>query len=361
MLALRIAWVFLFREIDGDAYGHFTIAIATRRDPTNLAVHWVWLPLYHFVVGALTAVGLSFRGLRVANALLATLGPLLLFDAARRRLGEEEALVASLALALAPLTTDLGLSAQPETVFAVLIVAALFAAARERAWWAGAWLGLACLVRYEAWGGVLFLVGWWIVARTRPRDTAEGAPALSQVAIPAGVVALYVAFRFWTDGRLLLFFQGTRDITSVQVARTAWTFREIIRFPVVVPLSVLGPAIAFVPFGARSLSVPGGRSAAPMWILPCGFGAFLLASYYGGGSHAGERYLVSLMPFACVAIGCGALRLGRRIARPRAVTGIALILLALTTAWHLRRAAGMAIAWDSALKDREDGLARLAR
>jgi hypothetical protein len=368
MLVVRVGWVFRFREIDSDAYGHFFIAIATRRDPTNLAVHWVWLPLYHFVVGALTTIGLSFRGLRLANAALATLGPLLLHAAVRRRHGaaksvspwaEDPALLAAVALAIAPLTTVLGQSAQPETLFSLLLVASFHEAALDRPLCAGIALAIACFVRYEAWGAAVALVAWWSLAQVRARrDPAarRKPPPFLHVAIPATIVAAYVGFRWWTDGRPLEFLRGTRDITAVQVARHAWTFRELVSFPIVLPFVIFGPAIALVPVGLRR-AFPAARD----WIVPAGCGGFLLLSYYGGASHSGERYLVSLVPFGCVAIGFGAVRLGRRLGRPGLVAIVTLALLSATTAWHLRRNATMAIAWEPALHERELELARLAR
>jgi hypothetical protein len=328
MLVVRVIWVFRFREIDSDAYGHFFIAIAARRDPGNIDVHWVWLPLFHFVVGALTKIGLTFRGLRLVNALLATLPPLVIWDARR----DETAYWAALAFAVSPLLTILGQSAQPETLFLVFVVAAIHAAAKEWPVRAGVWLALACMIRYEAWGATLAIGAWWLW-----KDRTRG--WLVFAAIPAAVVALYILFRWWTDGTLLLFLRGTRDITKAQVAREAWTFRAIVDFPIVLPWRIIGPALLALPLGARALSA---RERA----LALGFAAFLLLSYYTGGSHAGERYLVSLTPFAWIAIGAGWSK--RR--------SVMVALVALTTIWHLHRAAGMAIDWNEGLREREQKL-----
>lgn len=219
MLVLRVVWIFRFREIDADAYGHYFIAVATRRDPGNIHVHWVWLPLFHFVVGAFTKIGLTFRGVRLAGALLATLPPLLVWDALRPRNGEV-ARYAALAFAVSPLLTILGQSAQPEMLFLVFVTASLHAAAKERPLRAGVWLALACLVRYEAWGAALAAGVWWL-GKDRTRAW------LAFAAVPCATVALYILLRWWTDGALLLFFRGTRE---AQVAREAWTFDDVIDF-----------------------------------------------------------------------------------------------------------------------------------
>ena len=349
-LALRLGWVFAYREIDSDAYGHFFIAIAARRDPTNLAVHWVWLPLFHYVVGALGAVGLTFRGLRLLDAALATAGPFLLYATlTARRIPEDAALLGALAYAIAPLPTFLGQSALPETMFSIAILATSFAAARERAVLGGIALTVACFLRYEAWGGVVALGAAWVVGTVGRRAR----PPFALVAIPGAAVLAYVLFRWHTDGRLLQFVRGTRDITQVQVARSAWTFREIVSFPIVLPFYVLGPAVVLVPFGIRR-ALPEARD----WILPLGYAAFLLLSYYAGAAHAGERYLVALAPFGCAAIGCATEELGRRSQRPRLAAAVALALVLGMTTWQLRRAARMASAWEPELAEREAKLER---
>lgn len=334
MLVLRLVWVWRFREIDSDAYGHFFIALATRRNPGNILVHWVWLPLYHFLEAGLTLLGAGMRGVRWMNALLATLGPFLLWDALRRR-DERLATVTACAFALAPLTNILGQSAQPETLFLVFIVASMHAAAREWPIRAGVWLALACMIRYEAWGAAFALAVLWLVDRRRI--------AFVHVATPCAVVALYILFRWWTDHTLLLFFRGTRDITKVQTAST-WTFRALVDFPIILPCTLLGPAVLLLPFGARRLT-------AVERTMAIGFGAFLLLSYYAGGSHSGARYLISLTPFAYAAIGFGA--------RKRIFELLAPVSIALVTCWHLQRNARDAIDWDEGLRAREAELYRV--
>jgi hypothetical protein len=220
-------------------------------------------------------------------------------------------------------------------------------------------------VRYEAWGAALALAVVWAatvgsrVARAgllRQRAEVWWTPPSPALALgPLMLVGLYVLFRYRTDGELLQFVRGTREITATQVGREVWSFREIVSFPVVLPYYVLGPALVLVPLGLRRAF-----SDREGWIMPAGFATFLLASYYAGGSHAGERYLVALVPFGCAAIGAGAVRVGRFVRRPLLVAVVTLAVVATTTAWHLRRAATMAIAWDAGLRDREAELMRLA-
>ena len=69
-LAVRLAVIWRLPDADTDAYGHFAIGRALVADPTNLVVHWVWLPGYHYLLWALIHLGVGFSGVRVGNALL---------------------------------------------------------------------------------------------------------------------------------------------------------------------------------------------------------------------------------------------------------------------------------------------------
>src|ERR1700722_19110886 len=80
MLALRLALVATTADVETDAYGHFASGRALLHDPASLAVHWVWLPGYHYVVWALLHLGVGFTGQRVVTALLQAVAPFVLYD-----------------------------------------------------------------------------------------------------------------------------------------------------------------------------------------------------------------------------------------------------------------------------------------
>src|SRR5512138_115984 len=163
MLGLRLAIVASSPDLDTDAYGHFRSARALLRDPADLNAHWVWLPLYHYVVWGLLQLNVSYTGLRVINALLQALAPFVLFDYVSRRDGAPNersrgvAFVSAVALTLAPLANRMATSAQAETCFSGLVLVSAWAIERRRFVWAGVLLSAACLVRYEAWGALVAL------------------------------------------------------------------------------------------------------------------------------------------------------------------------------------------------------------
>lgn len=324
MLAARLGIVLATPDVDTDAYGHFAVGRALLADPTNLGVHWVWLPGYHYAVWVLLHLGVGFTALRAVNALAQAGAPFVLHDLVARRGGEEApraqaaALLAALCWTLAPLANRLATSAQAETSFTLLVLAGAWAVERRRAVLAGSLLAAACLVRYEAWGAIPALALGWALRRRQP-----GAVSFL---IPAAAVAGWILLRRHADGEWLAFLRTTQAFASG--VRAAQGLPALL--PLVLPAIILGPALLLVPLGLR-------RSLRVGWLVPGGLLAFLLISYAGRGALGLERYFTALVPFACVAIADGALRMPEilRGVSARSAGRAALVTLALTTAAHL--------------------------
>src|ERR1700722_2764299 len=75
----RGACVLAGPDIDTDAYAHHMIARAILADPRDLAVHWVWLPLFHYVQVPLVLLGGTLNVVRWANVVLSAAAPVVLF------------------------------------------------------------------------------------------------------------------------------------------------------------------------------------------------------------------------------------------------------------------------------------------
>jgi hypothetical protein len=225
---------------------------------------------------------------------------------------------------VAPLSNRLATSAQAETWFTLAVVVAAWAIERRRAGLAGGVLAAACLVRYEAWGAIPALM---LHRALRPKES-PGWPAFI---LPAAAVAVWIVLRRRADGEWLHFVGETaRFAGGVRAAQGFSPLLDGLLLPLALPPLVLGPAIALVPIG-----IP--RSIRAGWVVPAGIAAFLAASYLGRGALGLERYLTALVPFACVAVADGALRLPELSARmtARRASAATLAALALTTAAHL--------------------------
>ncbi|HWL89231.1 MAG TPA: hypothetical protein VNO21_25685, partial [Polyangiaceae bacterium] len=79
LLAARVAWIAAVPDIDMDAYGHYGIGCELIRNPWNLAAHWVWLPLYHYLLAAVVLARGVFAHVRLLSAALIGALPLVLY------------------------------------------------------------------------------------------------------------------------------------------------------------------------------------------------------------------------------------------------------------------------------------------
>src|SRR6202035_958325 len=79
LAAWRAACVLTGPDIDTDAYAHHMIARAILADPGDLAVHWVWLPLFHYAQVLLVALGGTMQDVRWVNVALSAALPVVLY------------------------------------------------------------------------------------------------------------------------------------------------------------------------------------------------------------------------------------------------------------------------------------------
>lgn len=332
-LAVRLFFVARTSELDPDAYGHLGIAASFLRNPSDITIHWFWLPGWHVLLGAATSIGLSHDGIRTASACLQAAAPFLLYDLvaksgaqAQEEKARQLALLSALGCTVAPLSNMFGTSAQPETCFTTLLVGTVAALERKRGILAGILLSVACLLRYEAWGGAGALALLALVWR-------KGKLPLAGAFAPLATIGVYIVLRRWTDGAWLTFVGGTRTFVVLQREALGITkAAAALGFAYHVPLACFGPAFFLVPLGIK-------RFLRPSWIVPAGVLAFFVTSYAGGGALPLLRYWTSLTPFTCALMAAGALGVSSFFSGRwrRRIGALLLASLALTAAWRLGR------------------------
>src|SRR5580700_4879529 len=79
LAAWRAACVLAGPDIDTDAYAHHMIARAILADPGDLAVHWVWLPLFHYAQVPLVSLGGTMQDVRWVDVALSAALPVALY------------------------------------------------------------------------------------------------------------------------------------------------------------------------------------------------------------------------------------------------------------------------------------------
>ena len=314
----RIRAILLLPEPDPDALAHLLIAKRLLAQPLRLDLHWVWLPGYHYYLSALFSLGTRPEAIRLLNAGLAVVLSALLFGYARARSTRPAVpWLAALFCAVAPIVNLMGISAQQETLFTILVLACAWAVDARRLLAAGLALAAAAMVRYEAWGavGVLTALGvarrWPALAQRLPRFT-RGPKGLLVVAAPA-LLAIFgwllcqrLASGKWfgTLHELYRFTKGQRNVLSHGL------LLDLCWFPLILPLYLFGLALPLALFGLK-------RTWSEGFLVPAGIAAFLLLSYTSKGSLGSGRYFDALAPFVCLAAAEGIARLSER--RPAAL------------------------------------------
>ncbi|MFO0610862.1 MAG: hypothetical protein U0324_47305 [Polyangiales bacterium] len=213
---LRLRLIAAGPDADVDAYDHFHIGMRLASERTDITVHWVWLPLWHFVDAAVFALGGGIRHVRLLAVALTAASAFALTELLRRHLAarptaapwlaEAERVVpfaAGVAFALWPLNLRGGASAEPEALFQLLLLAAALAWQAERSVATSVALSLAAMLRYEAWPAVAAFGGLWLAERRTARASLAWA-------MPAVLVAVWCVAHRLATGQWLRFLADNR-------------------------------------------------------------------------------------------------------------------------------------------------------
>jgi hypothetical protein len=333
LAAWRAACVLLGPDIDTDAYAHHMIARAILANPSDLAVHWVWLPLFHYAQVPLVALGASMALVRWVNVVLSAALPCVLFVYVRRTASiadagvppDATALFAALVAGACPIAMQMGTTAQPEPLFAILVLGVAVTYPRRSYAAASAMLAAAVMLRYEAWAALAAIAAlqtvepWW---RRRQRLPPEPWQRWVVVGAPALLILGWAALRRPIDGQWFGFLRQTREFATDALREKGALergilalLRDLLYYPVVVPARVLGPVLWLAPFGVvRTVREQGARFV--LVFVACL--AFVSLSWAMRSSLGLDRHFVVVVPLYATFAAQGAALLadwGVRIAR----------------------------------------------
>lgn len=314
----RLRAIRLLPEPDPDALAHLEIAKRLLAQPFRLNLHWVWLPGYHYYLYALFSLGTRPEAIRSLNASLAVVLSLLLFGYARARSAQPAVpWLAALFCAVAPIVNLMGISAQQETLFSILVLACAWAIEARRLLTAGLLLAAAAMVRYEAWGAVSVITAlgaaryWPALEQRLPRFARPPNGLLVVAAPPLIAIAGWLFVQRVASGKWF----GTlhelyRFTKSQRAALSHGAWLDFFWFPLILPALLFGLALPLALIGVR-------RTWGAGFLIPAGIAAFLLLSYTSKGSLGSGRYFDALTPFVCLCAAEGIVQLSKR--RPAAL------------------------------------------
>lgn len=285
LAAWRAACIVAGPDIDTDAYAHHMIARAILADPRDLAVHWVWLPLFHYAQVPIVAAGGTMAHVRWCNLVLAAALPCVLFAYVRQTArADRDARIPPAATALlaagicgaCPIAMQLGTTAQPEPLFALLVLGIAIAFERRRYLAGAAILASAVMLRYEAWAVLAVVAAVLVVEpgwrRRRGLAPEPGSPGRRWmvVAAPALLILAWAVLRRPVDGQWFGFLRQTHEFAAGALSEKSSTGRgigalalDLAYYPIVVPVRVLGPVLWLAPFGVhRTVREQGARFVA---------------------------------------------------------------------------------------------------
>jgi hypothetical protein len=224
-------------------------------------------------------------------------------------------------------------SAQPGTLFTILILATVWSIDTSRFVLAGCALAAATMVRYEAAGAVGMLVfmrtlgSFPKLVRRLPEALAPVCRLPLVVIVPSLVtVGAWLLAHRVTDGTWFGFLHELYRYARVQretFHKDLWA--DLLWFPVTQPLYLFGLTLPLFVLGIRKAWRTG-------FIVPLGIYLFLLGSYTFKGALGSGRYYESLTPFVCISTAYGASMLG---ARRRLATRLAVVAAFVHVVWLL--------------------------
>ena len=315
-------------DIDTDAYAHHMIARAILADPRDLAVHWVWLPLFHYAQVPLVLLGGALDAVRWINVLLTAALPVVLFEYVQRtsksrrsRMAPEAtALVAALVAACCPIVMQMGTTGQPEPLFALLVLGVAIAFQRDRHVWTGVLLGAAVMTRYEAWAA-LGIVAFFVAYR-RGRGWIA-------VAIPVGLIFVWAAMRRPVDGEWFGFLRQTKQFANDALHTRGGVIGDLIYYPVKTAYRVMGAVLPLAVLGVvRTLRQQGLRF---VLVLAACLG-FVSLTWVTRSSLGLDRHFVCVVPLYATFAAQGATVVADALAkiarRPIAGRAVAAVLAA---------------------------------
>lgn len=334
----RVAFVLAGFDLDTDAYGHHAIARQILQTPKDLHVHWVWLPLFHYVQAVAVWFGATLQTVRLGNVLIEAAVPLLLYRLMRRQrraqrfaLADPAPTLAALLAALSPLCMQMGTTGQTEPGFALLILGVIWALEAARPTLAGALLAMAVMVRYEAWSIVPTLGALFVFDELRSRRA--GAPIgvrklgwriALPIALPIASILLWATLRRLDGEPWFAFLKGTQsfavDAMKVKVSPFAdlrKLAKDVAFYPVTVAWAVIGLPLLLAPIGAYRTWKREGATFVGVHLACL---AFISLVWIQRGSLGLYRHFVAIVPLYAAMMANGAVVIAdlfERLLRPR--------------------------------------------
>lgn len=298
-----------YPDVDTDAYIHHTIARQIILSPKDLSIHWVWLPLFHYISAGAILIGANMDSIRIANMFIWAIMPFLLFYLTYDKNSEKGlfiAFVSSVLCALFPVGILMGTTAQPESLFALLLLLFIISVSKRKYILSSIILTFACMLRYEAW--VIILISFILYLADLRKDKKVFCKKTLNFLLPGLAILIWAFLREPFDGKLFGFLFQTQQFASDAlqqrnsfqggIVKVVWDF---IHYPIIIPFLFSGINLVFIPFGIKRCAKEN------KWLLYSGLGIliFITLSWMMKSNLGLNRHFVALIPLYSVLTAYG--------------------------------------------------------
>jgi hypothetical protein len=302
----QILFIVQLPDGDTDAYAHFIIARDLVRNGNDLGLHWVWLPLFHYIGAFFVLIGSEMQSIRFLNVLIWNSIPFILYFNLKKK--EPETIIpvfAALLTVLFPIGVLMGTTAQPEPLFALLILLFVVTLEDGKFLTSAFILSIACMLRYEAWA-VLLGLGLYMFIKVIKEGTlkisfiGKSYKIYTVLLFPIITISIWSVLRYKTDGQWLSFLHGTQKFASDALGQTnsidggLWNFiADLFFYPFWVPFIFSG----IMPF----LAIIGFRKFYPknkvFFVTSISILVFISISWIMKANLGLNRHFASVIPF----------------------------------------------------------------
>ena len=307
----QLIFILLLHDGDTDAYAHFIISRDIVRNPYNLSLHWVWLPLFHYIGAVFVIIGSGLEPLRFMNLIIWNLIPFTFYYYLNKKYSDSSIpLIASLLTALFPVGILMGTTAQPEPLFTLLLLLFVISYDSEKYLSSGLILSAACLLRYEAWAvllgiSVMFLL---IIIRQKSLKINNSYLIYLNVILPAFFILAWSLLRYLNEGQWFAFLQGTQKFANDALGESHSLqggilkfFNDLFFYPIWVPVLFTGAAALFIPFGIKKLY----SENKIIFTVSVSILVFISLSWILKANLGLNRHFTSLIPYYALLVACG--------------------------------------------------------
>lgn len=289
-------------DVDTDAYVHHSIARQIIMYPKDLSLHWVWLPLFHYLSSAAILLGANMDTIRIVNIFIWISIPLILFFFIYKKQKENKifiAFVSAILCALFPIGILMGTTAQPEPLFALLILLYIISITNNRIIISSILLSLACILRYEAW--IIIMINLILyVANIFKNKKIILSKNLLNIFLPCIVILIWAFLREPFDGKLFGFLFQTQQFAN-DALKESNSFQggflkiiiDFIHYPIIIPILFSGVSLIFIPFGISRFY----RQYKKFFYTGIGLLIFITVSWMMKSNLGLNRHFMVLIPF----------------------------------------------------------------